>query len=192
MWWPSFRTTTALHIVLKRVILCGLTPAEAQKPLANESWPHFANDRQVGLPRLSQHPAEGRQEEEMQEGSSHSTEALLNKESYRERQGITTHGEVLFQQTNKKFLRGDVTNHLLGLGRGIWNLCKIERTKAKILSGRTRVQPGTAVCGTRLIDTDHHTVQPCLVRGLRMPALRTPLYELCLLLNPGGFWQFCF
>lgn len=116
MWWPSFRTTTALHIVLKRVILCGLTPAEAQKPLANESWPHFANDRQVGLPRLSQHPAEGRQEEEMQKGSSHSTEALVNKESYRERQGITTQGEVLFQQTNKKFLRGDVTNHLLGLG----------------------------------------------------------------------------
>lgn len=189
MRWLSFRTVTALHTILKRVILCGLTPAEAQKPLANESWPHFANDCQVGLPRLSQHPAERCQEEEMQEGSSHSTEALVNKESNRERQGITTHGEVLFKQTNKKFLRRDVTNHLLGFGRGIWNLRKIESTKSKILSGRTRVQPGTAVW---LIDADHHTVQPCLVRRLRMPALRTPLYELCLLLNPGGFWQFCF
>lgn len=38
----------------------------------------------------------------MQEGSSHSTEALVNKESNRERQGITTHGEVLFKQTNKQ------------------------------------------------------------------------------------------
>lgn len=102
MRWLSFRTVTALHTILKRVILCGLTPAEAQKPLANESWPHFANDCQVGLPRLSQHPAERCQEEEMQEGSSHSTEALVNKESNRERQGITTHGEVLFKQTNKQ------------------------------------------------------------------------------------------
>lgn len=53
-----------------------LTPAEAQETLANQPRPHFANDGQVGLPRLCQHPAEGRQEEEMQEGSSHSTEAL--------------------------------------------------------------------------------------------------------------------
>lgn len=57
-----------------------LTPAEAQETLANESGPHFANDGQVGLPRLSQHPAEGRQEEEMQEGGSHGTEALVGRE----------------------------------------------------------------------------------------------------------------
>lgn len=57
-----------------------LTPAEAQETLANESWPHFANDSQVGLPRLCQHPAERRQEEEVQEGSSHSTETLKGGE----------------------------------------------------------------------------------------------------------------
>lgn len=85
--------------------VCGLTPAEAQKALANESWPHFANDRQVGLPRLSQHPAEGRQEEEMQEGSSHSTEALVNEESYRERRAIKTHGGVLFNKKKKKVFK---------------------------------------------------------------------------------------
>lgn len=56
-----------------------LTPAEAQKALANEPRPHFANDGQVGLPCFCQHPAEGRQEEEMQESSSHSTEALREK-----------------------------------------------------------------------------------------------------------------
>lgn len=56
-----------------------LTPAEAQETLANQSWPHFANDGQVGLPRLCQYPAEGRQEEKMQEGSSHGTEALRMK-----------------------------------------------------------------------------------------------------------------
>lgn len=60
----------------KCVILWELTPAEAQKALANEPWPHFSNDSKVRLPRLGQHPAEGRQEEEMQEGGSHSTEAL--------------------------------------------------------------------------------------------------------------------
>lgn len=63
------------------VLLWTLTPAEAQKTLADESWPHFANDGQVGLPRLCQHPAEGRQEEEMQEGSGHSAEALQREEN---------------------------------------------------------------------------------------------------------------
>ena len=57
-----------------------LTPAEAQETLANEPRPHFADDGQVGLPRFCQHPAEGRQEEEMQERGGHSTEALEREE----------------------------------------------------------------------------------------------------------------
>lgn len=63
------------------VTLWELTPAEAQETLANESRPHFADYSQVGLPCLSQHPAEGCQEEEMQEGSSHSAEALQRTDS---------------------------------------------------------------------------------------------------------------
>lgn len=70
-----------------------LTPAEAQKSLANESWPHLSNDSQVGLPRLRQHPAEGRQEEEMQEGSGHSAEALKRKNSQGEQEDETA-GDV--------------------------------------------------------------------------------------------------
>lgn len=71
-----------------------LTPAEAQKTLANESRSHFANDGQVGLPRLCQHPAEGRQEEEMQEGGSHSTEALKRKEGQGDRERHKIVGDV--------------------------------------------------------------------------------------------------
>lgn len=56
-----------------------LTPAEAEETLSYESGPHLPDDSQVGLPRLRQHPAEGRQEEEMQEGSGHSAQALQKK-----------------------------------------------------------------------------------------------------------------
>lgn len=71
-----------------------LTPAEAQKSLAYESWPHLSNDSQVGLPRLCQHPAEGRQKEEMQEGSGHSAEALQRKNSQAEQEDETA-GDVV-------------------------------------------------------------------------------------------------
>lgn len=81
--------------------LCVLTPAEAQKTLANESWPHFADDGQVGLPRLCQHPAERCQEEEMQEGSSHSTEALKRKQCQAERERDKTVGDVLRKSTKR-------------------------------------------------------------------------------------------
>lgn len=60
-----------------------LTPAEAQETFADEPRPHFANDGQVGLPRLRQHPAEGCQKEEMQEGSGHSAEALRGEQKER-------------------------------------------------------------------------------------------------------------
>lgn len=60
-----------------------LTPAEAQETFADEPWPHFANDGQVGLPCLRQHPAEGRQEEEMQKGSGDSAQALRREQKER-------------------------------------------------------------------------------------------------------------
>lgn len=66
-----------------------LTPAEAQEAFADEPWPHFADDGQVGLPRLRQYPAEGRQEEEMQEGSGHSTQALGGWGGSRKREETT-------------------------------------------------------------------------------------------------------
>lgn len=52
------------------------TPAQAQEAFAYEACPHLANHSQVRLPRLCQYPAEGCQEEEMKECSSHSTQAL--------------------------------------------------------------------------------------------------------------------
>lgn len=58
-----------------------LTPAEAQETFADEPRPHFPNDGQVGLPRLRQDPAEGCQEEEMQEGGGHSAQALEKREN---------------------------------------------------------------------------------------------------------------
>lgn len=46
-----------------------LTPAQAEKALADEPAPEAASDGHVGLPGLGEHPAERGQEEEVQEGS---------------------------------------------------------------------------------------------------------------------------
>lgn len=45
-----------------------LTPAQAQEALADKAVPQAARHGHVGLPGLGQHPAEGRQEEKVQEG----------------------------------------------------------------------------------------------------------------------------
>lgn len=45
-----------------------LTPAQAEEAFADEAVPEAACHGHVGLPGLGEHPAEGRQEEEMQEG----------------------------------------------------------------------------------------------------------------------------
>lgn len=44
-----------------------LTPAEAQEALADDAVAQAASDGHVGLPGFRQHPAEGREEEEVQE-----------------------------------------------------------------------------------------------------------------------------
>lgn len=46
-----------------------LTPAQAKETLADEAVPEAAGHGHVGLPGLGEHPAEGGQEEEVEEGS---------------------------------------------------------------------------------------------------------------------------
>lgn len=46
----------------------GPTPAQTQEALANDAVPEATRHGHVGLPGLRQNPAEGGQEEEMQEG----------------------------------------------------------------------------------------------------------------------------
>ena len=60
-----------------RETCCLLTPAQAQKALADEPGPNLSRHCHVGLPGLCEDPAEGRQEEEVQKGSRHDTDALL-------------------------------------------------------------------------------------------------------------------
>lgn len=53
-----------------------LTPAQAEEALANEAGAHPSNDSQVRLPSLSEHPAKGGEEEEVQEGGCHGAYTL--------------------------------------------------------------------------------------------------------------------
>lgn len=52
------------------------TPAQTQEPLADDAVPEASRHRHVGLPGLGQDPAEGGQEEEMEEGSDQSAQDL--------------------------------------------------------------------------------------------------------------------
>lgn len=87
-----------------------LTPAEAEETLSYEPGPHLPNDSQVGLPRLRQYPAEGSQEEEMQEGSSHSAEALQRKAVERGMRYVERE-----KREKPRFVRGVKMNHLTRL-----------------------------------------------------------------------------
>ena len=51
-------------------------PAQAEKALADKAGAHPSNNSQVGLPGLREHPAKGREEEEVQEGGCHGAHAL--------------------------------------------------------------------------------------------------------------------
>lgn len=86
--------------------------------------------------------------------------------------------ETFYKKVKKgSFVRGVTMNHLLGLvSRGKWNLRKIKRTKGKRESDKAHIvkknRSSTWLCCVRhLIDTDHHTVQSCLVRELRVPKM---------------------
>lgn len=57
-----------------------LTPSQAQEALPYEPRPNLPGHRHVGLPSLREDPAEGRQEEEVQEGRSHDADALVMQE----------------------------------------------------------------------------------------------------------------
>ena len=66
------------------------TPAETQEALAYDAVPQAARDRHVGLPRLRQHPAEGGQEEEVEERSHKGAQHLgRERESKRVRERDT-------------------------------------------------------------------------------------------------------
>ena len=60
-----------------------LTPAQAQEALADEAVPEAARHGHVGLPGLGEHPAEGRQEEEVQEGGHQRAHHLRGQERRR-------------------------------------------------------------------------------------------------------------
>lgn len=68
---PPSHTPTALATVHPHLPIPAalLTPAQAEKALADEPAPEAASDGHVGLPGLGEHPAERGQEEEVQEGS---------------------------------------------------------------------------------------------------------------------------
>lgn len=53
-----------------------LTPAEAQEALADDAVAQTTSDSHVGLPSFCQHPAEGGEEEEVQESSHQSAHHL--------------------------------------------------------------------------------------------------------------------
>lgn len=53
-----------------------LTPSQAQEALADKARADAADDRQVGLPGLGEHPAEGGEEEKMKKCRSHSADTL--------------------------------------------------------------------------------------------------------------------
>lgn len=55
---------------------CPLTPSQAEEALPDQACPDPADHRQVGLPGLRQHPAEGGEEEEVEEGGRHGAHAL--------------------------------------------------------------------------------------------------------------------
>ena len=57
-------------------MLLRLTPAQAQKALADEPSPNLSRHCHVGLPGLCEDPAERCQEEEVQEGCCHDADAL--------------------------------------------------------------------------------------------------------------------
>ena len=57
------------------------TPAQAQEALADDAVPEASRHRHVGLPGLRQDPAEGGQEEEMQEGGNQGAEDLQDQKS---------------------------------------------------------------------------------------------------------------
>lgn len=109
-------------------LCCELTPAEAQEAFADEPWPHFAEDGQVGLPCLCQHPAERCQEEEMQEGSGHSTQALERREDTGEETMIKPARAILQKSKWGSFVRGAKMNCVLGQKgstNGKKELCKL-------------------------------------------------------------------
>lgn len=57
-----------------------LTPAKTQETLPDEPGANLPCHRHVGLPGFRKDPAEGREEEKVQEGSCHDAHTLLMEE----------------------------------------------------------------------------------------------------------------
>lgn len=78
------------------------TPAQAQKALSDQPSANLPRHRHVGLPGLSEDPAEGRQEEKVQKGRCHDTDALSKKRTGKDRERKKKLQSLLFKQPQKK------------------------------------------------------------------------------------------
>lgn len=64
------------------------TPAQAQEALSDQPSANLPCHGHVGLPGLSQDPAEGRQEEKVQKGRGHDADALRERKEKRRFQSL--------------------------------------------------------------------------------------------------------